>query len=338
MKIAILGCGLCGLATAFHLSQCADTQITLFDKAPLGQNTSGIAAGLLHCYIGARGKANWMGIEGVNATKRLIHVAEGALGYPVAMNLGIFRPAITMDQQSDFQKAAKLYSHDIHWQTKIQYDFHPSGIYSGIFLESGVLVDCPNYMKGLWKACSAASVQKIQTLVSSLSDLKDFDLIIVTAGAETLHLPELSHLPLTPIKGQILEFNWQKEWGDLPHPVNSHAYLLKTGMQGIIGATFEREFVSPKPDREFAALDLLPKIHQFFPGLSKNLLLDCRAGIRASTPDHRPLLLQAAEKTWVLTGMGSKGLLYHALYAERLKKLFNIYASKETLANLNFFL
>ncbi|HRD55095.1 MAG TPA: FAD-dependent oxidoreductase, partial [Parachlamydiaceae bacterium] len=50
MKIAIIGAGFAGLATAWHLLQHQDKiplEVTIFDSSGFGGGASGIAAGLL---------------------------------------------------------------------------------------------------------------------------------------------------------------------------------------------------------------------------------------------------------------------------------------------------
>lgn len=47
-------------------------------------------------------------------------------------------------------------------------------------------------------------------------------------------------------------------------------------------------------------------------------IANCYAGVRAVTPQHRPLIQRLSSSQWILIGMGSKGLLYHALFAKEL--------------------
>lgn len=74
MKIAIIGAGFCGLATAWNFATSGDHEISIFDPTPIGKGTSGIATGLLHGYVGARSKRNWRATEGLQATHRLIEM------------------------------------------------------------------------------------------------------------------------------------------------------------------------------------------------------------------------------------------------------------------------
>ena len=322
MRIAILGAGMCGLAVAWHLRQSKEHEITIFSPGGIGKGASGVAAGLLHPYVGAHAKKNWRADEGLNSTKKLLRISENALGSPVASYSGFLRPAVSPAQVADFTFCSQNYP-DVKWRNVEECINLPGYIpHPGIFIEQGIVVDCPKYLKGLWIACCANGVILEPVGVSSLRELDSMDLVIVTMGASTTSLPELSHLIIKPVKGQILEFRWPKDLPMLPYPLNSRAYLIMQPETNscIVGSTFERTFTSSEPDPKTALNEILPKLHAFFQGISADDLIDCRAGIRAELPIRRPLIAKVNEKCWVLTGMGSKGLLYHALFAEELSK------------------
>ena len=58
--IAIIGAGLAGLAVAYHiLNKNQNCTVTLFDQKGIAAGASGIAAGLLHPFVGARSKRNF---------------------------------------------------------------------------------------------------------------------------------------------------------------------------------------------------------------------------------------------------------------------------------------
>lgn len=89
----------------------------------------------------------------------------------------------------------------------------------------------------------------------------------------------------------------------------------------IEGATYERNFNSTSTDIDYATKDILPKVLDLIPALEGSTIVGVKAGMRASTPDHMPIIQKIGSKCWVITGMGSKGLLYHALYAEKLAEM-----------------
>ncbi len=325
LNIAIIGAGFCGLATAWHLlhSQLPRTKIYLFDSKGIGEGASGIAAGLLHPYAGAHAKLNWRGVEGFQATQKLLQVAECSLGRAVhAKNQGILRLALTVEQKSDFRRSVEKYPSDNKWLEIADCQTLVPGCapFPGLWIPKGITVYSRLYLQGLWLACQRLGVEFEQRSISSLSDTKTFDITVVTAGAETLLLPELTSLPLGLVKGQVLELAWPPGLPPLSCSLNSHIYLAMTANQTscLAGATYERDDRESKTNLTRASEEILPKVGQLFPPLVHSPILACYAGLRATTPQHRPLIKRLSSSQWVLTGMGSKGLLYHALYAEEL--------------------
>lgn len=321
MHVAVIGAGFCGLATAWNLAK-QSINVTIFDSKGIGQGASGVAAGLLHPYVGAHAKRNWRASEGLTATLELLQVAEQALGEKIFSPSGILRPASTQKQIQDYTFCASKYS-DVKWQSAEEcLSLVPGLIPSpGLFIESGGIVNCPLYLKGLWLACQSTGCVKFeQTEIRQLSQLNNYDCIVITAGSATNNIKDLQSLPIQLIKGQVLEFNWPLGLAPLPCAINSQAYLLMKPSSNtcIAGSTYERQFENAEPNLQIAIQDILPKLHAFFPHIQPSSLIDCRAALRAIPTNRRPLLKRISEKAWVLTGMGSKGLLYHALYARAL--------------------
>lgn len=335
MQIAILGAGFCGLAVAWHLTQIGVRKIIIFDPQGIGQGASGVAAGLLHPFAGLHAKKSPQADQGMVASLHLLSIAEKALYTPIILKKGLVRLAINEQQKADFAMTASLYPEDVHWltaeacQSKLGY----TGSYPGIFIESAVVVDSEKYLKGLWTACAKEGVVLEKRAIQSLREVDHFDLTIVAMGATAKKLPELSHIKVNPIKGQILELHWPEGIYSPLFPISSQGYLItkEEGKKCILGATYERNYHTEAPDREKALREILPKWNPFFPQLNASLVVGCRSGVRASTPSHQPILEKVNEKTWLLTGMGSKGLLYHALYAKKLVTLLE----KETKSLLD---
>lgn len=325
-KIAIIGAGFSGLAVAQFLMQhphFSQFEIEVFDSRRIGTGTSGIASGLLHPYAGAHAKLNWRGKEGFNATKELIDISSKALGRTVtANNQGILRLALNESQIGDFKRCAERYSNDTRWlDAEACQRMTPSCTNNpGLWIHSGLTIFTTLYIKGLWISCEQSGITFRQKEIFSLDEFDGWDLIIAATGAETLRLPQLSHLPLKLIKGQVLELSWPEDIPPLTCALNSHVYILmtETGASCLVGATYERDAKNVDIDLETAKRELLLKAYEIFPPLRTSTVLNCYAGMRASAPQHIPLLKQISPKHWVLTGMGSKGLLYHALYAKEL--------------------
>lgn len=325
IKIAVIGAGFCGLAITWHLLQSpfSKAKIHLFDSKGIGKGTSGIAAGLLHPYAGAHAKLNWRGQEGFQATKELIKVATLALDRSVtAQEKGILRLALSNDQILDFQRCAEQFSHDAEWiDAKTCQQIAPGCVYApGLWIKNGLIIYSSLYLQGLWKACAQQGAQIEYKRISSLNELQDFDMTIIAAGAETLQIPELNSLPISLVKGQVLEFSWPRNHVPLSCALNSHVYILMTESRTscLVGATFEKGHHEAIIDLEIAQKELIPKAVELFPPLKDASIINCYTGMRAVTPQHRPFIQRLSSNQWILTGMGSKGLLYHSLLAKEL--------------------
>lgn len=316
MHIAIIGSGFAGIATAWHLIHTHNFQVTVFDPAGIGGGPSGMAAGLLHPYVGVHAKLNWMGREGMKATLKLIEASSKALGEDVAANTGMLRSPINDSQEADFSLAASKYS-DVQWLSAEECQSITRGtvLKPGIFVSSAWTVYCKKYLEGLWKDCHGATFQ--QQAIQNLSDLSSFDAVVITMGIDSTSLADVK---LNPTKGQLLELAWPDDLPPLPFPLNSDAYILmKPGNKScIVGATFEKDFDTPLPEIEIAIAQLNPKYTAMIPALKDAKIIDCKAGVRAGTPNRHPLVKQLDHRTWILAGLGSKGLLHHAIMTEQL--------------------
>lgn len=312
MKIAIIGAGFCGVALAYHLLQQGHS-ITLYDSRGIGGGASGIAAGLMHPYAGRFANCNWRGQEGMEATKELLGIASSTLGIPVADSCGLMRMALLPDQQVSFKKCALENPENVLWKSNQESHSLVPGIAqaSGIFIPGAITVNCPLYLKGLWMACEKLGGKFEQKTITDLNQLDEERIILATGAHKELH-----NVPITQVKGQILEYDYPVV---LPIAINSQAYIVTQFGTCLAGATFEKTFASPEPDLMVAKRDLEPKIRSLYPALSNCKIIACRAGLRASTPNHLPLVKQINARTWLVTGMGSKGLLYHALFAKEFK-------------------
>lgn len=320
MRIAIVGAGFTGLALAYHLEKRGECQITFFDPKGIGGGASGIAAGLLHPFAGLHCKLNWKGREGMEATRKLLQVSAEKMEDSVYFNSGLIRPVLNEGNRKDYLLSSQRYPEDIEWleADSVQKLLPQAACYPGVLIKDAITVYSDLYLKGLWLNCQNAKL--IQTEIRSLEELKDFDRIILANGAAASKIQELSNLPISQVKGQILEISWPEGLPPLSTPMNSQAYIVMApgNRTCYVGATYERDFKTSDPEPEVAMRELLPKAYAMIPALKEGKIIGCRAGIRASAPHHQPLLRQINQTTYVLTGMGSKGLLYHALFAKEL--------------------
>lgn len=312
--IAIIGAGFSGLAVAYYLTQNGHP-ITIYDPAPIGENASGISAGLLHCYTGARAKPPKDADLKLESTVELLKASSQALGEPVYAKSGLFRPALYEEQEVDYRKRADE-DPNVRWMTVDEvHDHCPTMLKCpGIWISNGYQIETKRYLQGLWSACESHGAKWKSRAVSTIEELTE-DQVIVTTGAS--QIKETKDLPVHPIKGQILEVEWEPP---LPFPISANIYFVPGSSPNscYIGGTFEHHFTSPSADEKTAKELLVPKIRNLFPQMEEIKVVGVQAALRASTPNRLPFLQKINKRTTVLIGMGSKGLLNHAFYAKKL--------------------
>ncbi|MCP5508140.1 MAG: FAD-dependent oxidoreductase [Chlamydiales bacterium] len=323
-KIAIIGAGFAGLASAYYASSNAD--VTVIESEAVGAGASGVSAGLLHCYVGKHAKLNWRGREAVAASKELITVVEEATGRTVSQKNGFLRIAIDEVYEADFQKSAEIHK-DVEWLTAADCRDRVPGLVDapGIFVTSGWTVDAAAYMSALWELCESRGVRFRKEEIDTLAQLSSYDHVVVAAGARTRSIRELSALPLRQMKGQLLRYPWPEELPPLTYPVSGQVYVVMTddGKACWVGSTFEKNFADVLPDQDIAYARIHLRLTDLFPCMEKYRPTDCQAGVRCTSPNHLPLVDQFNERTTIFTGLGSKGLLYHALFAKQIVQKIN---------------
>jgi glycine/D-amino acid oxidase-like deaminating enzyme len=299
MRIAVVGAGLAGLSVAWHaLSQAHE--VLLFDPKGVGGGASGVSTGLMHPFAGKSASMSWRASEAMAASLQLFEIAEKALNIPVMSRSGIFRPSITDSQKKDFQNNQNSQA---IWKEIELPGMPPTW---GLWIPEGVTVFSRMYLKGLWMACKSLGAVLIQ---ESFVSEEGFDRIVIAAGFDSMDFAQCRNLPVRTAIGQSLVC----EVDDLlPFSLASHGYITLTEDPFIcqVGSTYEH---TKQPDPQ-KAIDLIEKVSLFYPPAKQFRILEIRSGIRiAPREGHVPILAQVGPKTFVFTGLGSRGMLYHAL-------------------------
>ena len=309
-QIAVVGAGLAGLGLAWHLLQHSDVSVTLFDPLGPGGGASGISTGLLHPFPAKQSLRSWRASEGMEATRQLLHVAEQALGRPVAEQTGLLRLMQRKRAEEDPEA--------IWWEPKQVQELIPdAAALPGLWIPSGITVYSKLYLQGLWKACQSRGARFEKRSVHSLNELASYDRVVLATGYETLRFPECAHLPLEPVKGQALLCRWPKR---LPCSLVSLGHITPTEDPAFcqIGSTYEHEFRDLEPTQS-AVEELKKKVGSWYPPAKEFEVVRINAGVRMSPQEgYRPMVLRLNEKSWTFTGLGSRGLLYHALLGKEL--------------------
>lgn len=297
-RVAVVGAGLAGLSVVWHVVS-KGYEVVLFDPKGIGGGASGVSTGLLHPFPGKTASRSWKADEGMQATRALLAIAEEALGCPVASRTGIFRPAITPVQQLDFQRNQNS---DAIWKRVALPGMPPT---DGLWIEQGITVFSRLYLQGLWVACEKKGALFKQ---EKFVDSDGFDRVVLATGSETTQFEECKHLPVRTAIGQSLLCEWENL---LPFSLASQGYITLTEDPSLcqVGSTYEHT-LEPDPKK---AVDLIEKVSLFYPPAKDFKIVEIRSGKRiAPREGHQPIVAQVSSKTWVFTGLGSRGMLYHA--------------------------
>lgn len=325
MDIAIIGGGFAGLAVAHFLINTRRCSVTIFDPRGPGEGTSGLASGLLHTYTGRRARLTKNGEALFSDAIKLLECAQAVAEEPIYWNTGLLRLAITSEQLRDFRKVAEEEG-PLQWWEAARCEERVPGLscgLAGLWIPGALQVDTYAYLQALWKSVEVRGGQWKYSEIEDLRELDRYHRIILTAAYDSLKFPETTALPLKAVKGQILYLEWPEHIPTLPFPLSSvgHLLMLRGNTRCLAGASYERGWTERAPDPVRAQAEILAKITPFFPAVAEMKLLDCKAGLRAYMADHQPLLKRCSERLFVLAGLGSKGLLYHASLAKRLVEL-----------------
>ena len=306
MKIAVVGAGLAGLSICYHLLQ-RGASVTLFEEKGIGAGASGMASGFLHPYPGLEGRRSAEADDAYISAKELLQTAQPYEESLLADFSGIYRHTFSAAQLERFCSHEKIYKDVKRCEENL------------FFIESGIAIQVPAYLRALWGTCEAKGAKWILQKVTDLAELeREFDRVAIAAGASLATFFPKSGLHF--VKGQVVQFLLKVP---LEHPRairRGYATTLENPLHVEIGSTYERDFVSVEPEMD-KALRLMDEQIQFF--LKEEAKpIHCRAGVRVCRPHHYlPLIQTLSQKSVALTALGSRGLLYHGLYGKKVATL-----------------
>jgi glycine/D-amino acid oxidase-like deaminating enzyme len=321
LKIAIIGAGFAGLACAWHLLELSPKiSVTVFDKKGLAGGASGVSAGLLHYATGPKARPTARSLEGFAAAKALIHVAMKHDPSIIIHKTGILRIAASPEQAEHFACSAETHNSLKLCSPEETLNLDPRSLsLTSLLVTEGMAIDPKRYLNALWQELLLKGATLEKTEVERLNELKGYDHVIVAAGFDSSRFPEIEVFKLRPIKGQVLDLEWPTD--PLERALIHKKYLTMTNNPQVctLGGTFEKGRSDPEADAKEAAKLLFPEILKAY-RLPSQKIIDCRAGIRTNTAGHQALAQKVKEGLWVLTALGSKGLLLHSLLAKNLSK------------------
>ncbi|MFC4655945.1 MULTISPECIES: bifunctional tRNA (5-methylaminomethyl-2-thiouridine)(34)-methyltransferase MnmD/FAD-dependent 5-carboxymethylaminomethyl-2-thiouridine(34) oxidoreductase MnmC [Rheinheimera] len=170
--------------------------------------------------------------------------------------------------------------------------------------------------------CQVRSV----TAGHAVSNQGDFsaDQLILATGAQLTELWPSATLPQRKVRGQVSHLESEKMHG--LKTVICHKGYITPADQGLhsVGATFDRQ--SPTPDLKDEDnqynINLVNQVLSAPDWFSDVRVHSAKAGMRATVPDHLPLLGNH-EGIWVLGALAARGLTWAPLLANSLNALLS---------------
>lgn len=312
MKIAIIGSGLAGLSTCYHLLQSKGNTIDLFYDSSQKHGASFAATGLLHPYPGPfmRSYPYYKGL--IDQSMQIVRHMETHFGKQIILNEKVLRPLIPTIESSK-KKILRRYPHLEQMDSRseaLPYSLLKQPYFT---LDHSYTLDTPLYLKLLFDWIQSNGVKCMDQQIDHIDSLrKEYDRIIVCTGGQTPNIKGLPPIPLTLIKGQALDI--QTKSMDASVSIAGKGYFCPTSSSNIwkLGATYEKQFTDPSPDlnKAFELIVQKASIYLNYP-LEKAQVVGVQSGLRAFLPTKRPVTCYLDPQLILCCGLGSKGLLYH---------------------------
>jgi glycine/D-amino acid oxidase-like deaminating enzyme len=353
-KVAIIGGGLGGLGAASQLSELFP-QIDMYDPFGPGESSaSSIAGGLLHPFS-PKGKILWSGVEGFEETMQLAEKLKSITDVPKHMinqETSIIRPIFEKDDLKNWKETASIYPNSLElgdptdYARLLGFEEQLENLLNFAYLKQSAIIYTPLYLQLLWRFVQSKSSKStwIKQVVPNLDILKNqYDVIVIASGyTSPIYFPN-HNLHVRFIEGKNLHYSSDNL--SLNHGVLSGEYLVPRPHlhNTICGTSHEhKNFLTHDAILDYyngittaystsdifikqGQEKLLSRCQKFYPIIHENIPVQhVSSGVRLATTrtnmGRLPIVGRHLEheNVWIISGFGSRGLLYHALMAKYL--------------------
>jgi D-amino-acid dehydrogenase len=338
MRIVVVGAGILGASTAYHLAR-EGADVAVVDQAHEGQATAA-GAGIICPWASSIDDAAFYELYAAGAryysdlVPALSELGETDLGFRRVGALIVSPDPSELTHAESLLRRRQAEAPEIgevgrltHGEVKAL--FPPLNAHlAGLHVAGGARVDGRRLAASLLRAAEYRGATVTRGLVELISPRGDrvlgvslegrsimADAVVVTAGAwiPALLRPLGINLPIQPQRGQIVHLRLPGQETNLwpvVLPPGSHYLLAFDDSRVVAGAT--RELGAGFDYRVTAAgqAEVLSEALQIAPGLGAATLVETRVGFRPVSPDGRPLLgrVRDVEGLVIGNGLGAAGL------------------------------
>jgi len=324
VDVVIAGAGLAGASAALWLSE--TLQVTLVT----GTNpaTSSIAAGLVNPFAGLR-----MGgrLNSETVCDDLIETLKRANALSTYNPSGILRPAYDQRQTLQFKSQSKINPQHIKWLSpdQIKRDHSYISAPHGAAITTGGILATPDMLN-----CILTTIRKSHRVIHAnvvawkdrnsyvsvaldSGEVLNTKRLILALGAGYTSFSELLRLNLHKIKGQLV-YVPVPEHVIVSLPISGYGYIVPEHERLILGTSYDHSPDNDHPTPE-ATNQILTLTKKMIPWLNSSTILGVSAGIRVGVPGTRsPMVGPLTSNIWIITGLGSKGILLASYIARNL--------------------
>ena len=345
-EIIVVGGGIVGMATAYHL-RCAGASPRLIDRRDAGRATSP-GAGILAPEI-SRESAAWFdfGVAAVNYYPTLVNqLASEQAGETGYARCGLLLVAATPDEVEPFAAAQQLIlARQKQRGFPTVAELHPispaaarerfpalANVQAALYDDCAARVDGRLITAALQRAAVARGLVEMHAVVDALQieagrvkgvlvngELIPARAVVIAGGAWSAHFGEQLglKLPIEPQRGQIIHVDLPGvATGDWPivNAFHGHYLVCWPGSNGagrvVAGATRETGSGFAPHTTASGVVEVLSEALRVAPGLAGAALAEIRIGLRPRTADNLPVLCLAPTVHGVViaAGHGATGL------------------------------
>lgn len=328
----VLGAGLAGVSLSYELLQ-RNATVCLIDPREIGGGASGAPLGLVNPATGRYATKTHDAEICLNSVKENLERVQDYSPVQFYKQTGVLRPALNSKIAGRMKENVETSDWPegwIKWLTESEVKgLHPgiSCVDGGVWLPVGMTVDVGMYLKVFTDMMIESGLNsrvgqeyKIHsdpdrfTIILADGTQIQSDHLVFTTGVYSNEFDYWDQIKLHPVKGQLAVLKTEDEI-TFDHAVSALGYTSSlTPNRFLVGSTYEHTFESENTDQE--GLDyLMGRFEKVLPKLkSKSRVIDQWAGIRASTPNRKPVIGShpEIENLHIFAGLGSKGLLYSA--------------------------